>query len=105
MKITIAHEFFHAIQRAYLESDGYNSFFFELSSVWIEDVIFPNVNDYMLFGPAAGDYFDNPEINIDQCNGYGLGLYGHYLNYYFLCYLKNQQKFLTLEKYHLKLNF
>ena len=80
MKISIAHEYFHAIQRAYVPVPGQNSFFYELSSIWIEDLIYPDINDYIFFSQYGDDYFSNPERNMNSYNGYGLGLYGHYLN-------------------------
>ena len=83
MKITVAHEFFHAIQRAYAPFHGYNSFFYELSSVWIEDLIYPDVNDYIEFSQEGDDYFESPYSNMNSYKGYGLGLYGHYINYMF----------------------
>ena len=50
MQVTVAHEFFHAVQRAYVDHppDG-EKFFWEMSSTWIEDIIVPDSNDY-LFG-------------------------------------------------------
>ena len=83
MRISIAHEYFHAIQRAYVPSPGQNSFFYELSSIWIEDIIFPEINDYIFFSQNGDDYFSNPEKNMNEYNGYGLGLYGHYMNFIF----------------------
>ena len=83
MRISIAHEFFHAIQRAYIPSPGSNSFFYELSSMWIEDIIYPDINDYINFSQIGDDYFSNPTNNMNQYNGYGLGLYPHYLNFVF----------------------
>jgi hypothetical protein len=80
MKISVAHEYFHAIQRAYVASPGQNSFFYELSSIWIEDIVFPEINDYIFFSQNGDDYFSNPEKNMNAYNGYGLGLYGHYMN-------------------------
>lgn len=83
MRISVAHEFFHAIQRSYITNPGSISFFFELSSMWIEDLIYPDVNDYINFSQIGDDYFTNPTLYLDQYNGYGLGLYGHYLNNFF----------------------
>ena len=83
MRISIAHEYFHAIQRAYVPSPGQNSFFYELSSIWIEDVIFPEIDDYIFFSQNGDDYFSDPEKNMNAYNGYGLGLYGHYMNFMF----------------------
>jgi len=83
MKISVAHEYFHAIQRAYVPMPGQNSFFYELSSIWIEDIIFPDVDDYIFFSQFGDAYFSNPEKNMNDYNGYGLGLYGHYMNFKF----------------------
>ena len=85
MQVTIAHEFFHAIQRNYATLIlGHDKYFWELSSMWIEDVIYPDVNDYIYWM----DYFlDNPEQDISDYTtndpendaGYSLALFGHYL--------------------------
>lgn len=92
MRITVAHEFFHALQWGYVGTtyQGVDKFFFELSSTWIEDVIYPDINDYHNW---LSPYLDNPEINItcyyNGCgegnsggsdNGYALALFGHYLS-------------------------
>jgi len=81
MKIAVAHEYFHAIQRAYMPQPLSNAFFYELSSIWIEDIIYPDINDYIDFGQNNDDYFNDPDQNINDYNGYGLGLYAHYLNF------------------------
>ena len=83
MRITVAHEFFHATQRAYAPFHGSNSFFYELSSVWIEDLIYPDVNDYIEFSQLGDDYFESPDSNMNSYKGYGLGLYGHYMDFMF----------------------
>ena len=66
MRITVAHEFFHATQRAYAPIPGSNSFFWELSSIWVEDLIYPSINDYIEFSQVGDDYFQDPEKNMDQ---------------------------------------
>tara|TARA_B100001029_G_scaffold76133_1_gene62200 strand:- start:675 stop:2168 length:1494 start_codon:yes stop_codon:yes gene_type:complete len=83
MKISVAHEYFHAIQRSYKPMPGQNSFFYELSSIWIEDIVYPEINDYIFFSQYGDDYFSDPEKNMNEYNGYGLGLYGHYMNFEF----------------------
>ena len=83
MKISVAHEYFHAIQRSYKPIPGQNSFFYELSSIWIEDIVYPEINDYIFFSQYGDDYFLDPEKNMNDYNGYGLGLYGHYMNFEF----------------------
>ena len=58
LKVTAAHEFHHAIQLgAY--GDWRNSavdrpvlFFYEITSTWLEDVVYPDVNDYRYYLPS-----------------------------------------------------
>jgi len=52
MRIAAAHEFFHAIQFGYdctelAGQDSLNSYWFEISSVWMEDIAYDYVNDYL----------------------------------------------------------
>lgn len=55
LRITAAHEFFHAVQvGAYGIWDTREYYFYELSSVWMETVLFPSIEDYLLDVP---DYF------------------------------------------------
>lgn len=77
MKVTIAHELFHAIQRSYQISPALSTLFlYEMSSTWVEDIVYPNINDYIYW---TDNFFDNPEQSIDETNGYSIALYGHYL--------------------------
>ena len=79
MKITVAHEYFHAIQRSYrLEFNTQTLFLYEMSSTWVEDVIYPDIDDYIDDGWLLS-FFDNPEQNITSTDGYSIALYAHYL--------------------------
>ena len=82
MRITVAHEFFHAIQQAYRPQpiSNNNIFIYEMSSMWMEDIIYPDVNDYIDHN-WTDDFFNNPDLNIDTYphKGYCFGLYLHYL--------------------------
>ena len=80
MKLTVAHEYFHAIQRWYKQISGDEGYFFELASTWIEDIIAPEGNDYLYW---VDDLFNYPEKDFDSFTsqtGYSLALYGHYLS-------------------------
>jgi len=45
LKVTAAHEFHHAIQFGYnVRSD--DLFFYEMTSTWMEDLLYPEINDY-----------------------------------------------------------
>ncbi|MEO0219235.1 MAG: MXAN_6640 family putative metalloprotease [candidate division WOR-3 bacterium] len=45
LRVTVAHEFHHAIQFAYTAYDG--SWFYENTSTWMEDMVYPDINDYI----------------------------------------------------------
>ncbi len=47
LKVTVAHEFFHAIQFAY--DAGESAWFTEGTAVWIEDIVYPTINDYLQY--------------------------------------------------------
>ena len=77
MRLTIAHEFFHAIQRSYRTVPNSDTYFWEMSSTWIEDIIVPDGNDYIYW---VDPFFNNPEQNISDTDGYSIALFGHYLS-------------------------
>jgi len=78
MRLTVAHEFFHAIQRAYKETQSMSDqFFYELTSTWIEDIIVPDGDDYLYW---LNDFFNNPQQSWEQTDGYSLALFGHYIS-------------------------
>lgn len=54
LKVTVAHEFNHAIQLGYnfrIEEDLY---FMEMTSTWMEDFMFNDVNDYVFYLDSGG---------------------------------------------------
>ncbi len=48
LRVTTAHEYFHAVQVGYRYRDD-DVFFMEMSSTWMEDFIYDEVNDYTLY--------------------------------------------------------
>ncbi len=48
LRVTVAHEYFHAVQLNIRNING-DSFFFEISSTWFEDVAYDYVNDYIAY--------------------------------------------------------
>ena len=59
LKVTAAHEFFHAVQFQYSYSSA-NVWWMEASSTWMEDEVYPTVNDYLnLLGRKYDDANDN----------------------------------------------
>jgi len=51
LRVTCAHEFNHAIQLGYNFRQG-DTYIFELTATWIEDVLYPEVNDYFQYLPT-----------------------------------------------------
>lgn len=47
LRVTVAHEFFHAIQFAY--DAGETAWFTEGTAVWAEDIVYPTINDYFQY--------------------------------------------------------
>ena len=82
-KVTVAHEFHHAIQMGnfapselsapFRESDR---FFYEITSTAFEEFVFDDVNDYYAYMPS---YFQNPETPMSINDGYNLAIWNIYL--------------------------
>ena len=79
MRITVGHEYFHGIQWGYEENLGSNAYFYEMTSMWFEDVLIPDGNDYL--DGWVDDLLDDPTADFDNTgSGYELALFGHYLS-------------------------
>lgn len=78
LKVTLAHEFFHAIQiGAYIYRDE-DAEFFELASTAMEEFIFDEVNDYLSY---LSDFLEQPELQfLDDYRGYDLAIWNIFLN-------------------------
>jgi hypothetical protein len=67
VQVTFAHEFFHAIQMSYdaTECEYVNQrpkfYWMEMSAVWMEDMVYDNVNDYRGYLPS---FFNHPEWSL-----------------------------------------
>jgi hypothetical protein len=67
MKVTAAHEFFHAVQNAYnVDAD---SWWKEASATWNEDEVFDSVNDYIQY---LSGIFSYPERPLEQSSYSGV---------------------------------
>ncbi len=67
MRVTAAHEFFHAVQYAYnVDSDLWWK---EASATWNEDEIFTGVNDYVRY---VGRYLSSPAKSLDESSYSGV---------------------------------
>ncbi len=63
LKVTAAHEFFHALHYSLdsYETDQGRAWWQEVSAVWMEDKVFDEVNDYLTF---IHYYYDFPYISL-----------------------------------------
>jgi hypothetical protein len=83
LRITIFHEFFHVIQFASYGHASTNTYFQEMSSVWMEMVSSPGVLDWLTPGAlGTGAYFKTLDLSWYQSptGGYGQGIYLKYLD-------------------------
>lgn len=80
LKVTIAHEFFHAIQFMYGRSEPASATVMEMNAVAMERVFFPEVLDYLQYVRAV---FRNPSSypfgTDDSFIGYGHSIFNQYL--------------------------
>jgi hypothetical protein len=67
LQVTVAHEFFHAIQMAYdgaeYEQGGGNikPYWMEMSAVWMEEMVYDEINDYLGYLP---EFFAEPWLSL-----------------------------------------
>lgn len=80
-QVTAAHEYFHAIQfgyRSYLYDN--EPFYYELCSVWMEDVVYDDINDYYQYLPIFFRRTDIPFNMFDNVGHYlGEALWDHFI--------------------------
>jgi hypothetical protein len=91
LKITAAHEFYHAVQVGsygiWTTIPNSDFYFYELSAVWIEDVLFDDVNDYyfdlpnyfLLFRDSQGQSFSFTLFQSAFYAGYERSVWAHFL--------------------------
>jgi hypothetical protein len=71
MKVTMAHEYNHILQFAYdLKVQGW---MFESTATWVEDLVYPDINDYLNYVPG---FANNPQIPLTHNGGGGNKIYG-----------------------------
>ena len=76
LKVTAAHEFHHAIQLGYdVRSEDF--FFYEMTSTWMENKIYPDINDYYQYLPSF--FRDVSNTSFDFYNSTTLFPYGNSL--------------------------
>jgi hypothetical protein len=80
LKVTAAHEFFHAIQFGYYADFG-AAWWQELTATWMEDVVYPEIDDYYAYVPSR---MNDPESSVDYFPAgtaypFGGAIFAHYL--------------------------
>ncbi len=73
MKATVAHEFHHAIQFAYNASGSGRIWFMEITSTWMEDVVFDPVDDNYNYLPV---FFAEPHTPLTNT---GIHMYASFI--------------------------
>ena len=67
LRVTAAHEFFHAVQFAYFADMTSAGWWHEITAVWMEDVAYNDVNDYYQYIPF---FFESPTASLDSDNNF-----------------------------------
>jgi hypothetical protein len=73
VKVTVAHEFFHAIQFGYESNDS--DFLYEATAVWMEEHMFPGLDDNLQYLP---DFFSDPDVSLNWGDADGSAFSGHF---------------------------
>ncbi|MGA9120534.1 MAG: T9SS type A sorting domain-containing protein [Bacteroidota bacterium] len=81
LRVTIAHEFHHAIQMGnygYWSSEVY---FHEITSTWMETMMYPSITDYLNYLRASWGQFKNPSVPFTSNDliMYSRAIWGIYL--------------------------
>jgi hypothetical protein len=64
MRVTVAHELKHAIQRTY--TSWTEGGWVELDATWMEDIVYDGVNDYYNYIFGGGSPFSSPDLPLDD---------------------------------------
>jgi hypothetical protein len=69
LRVTLAHEFHHMVQ---VGRYGYwfdDQWFYELTSTWLEDIVYTGVNDYYNYVKSLTGHFYRPETPLTESSG------------------------------------
>lgn len=75
-RVTVAHEFHHAIQMGNYTFRTSDIFFYELTSTAMEEFVYDTVNDYYAY---MSSYFNNPGLSFSRQTGYNLAIWNIFL--------------------------
>ncbi|MCM2272792.1 MAG: hypothetical protein NDJ18_09605 [candidate division Zixibacteria bacterium] len=89
IRVTTAHEFFHAVQFGIdpFEAEDFDQavqkrYWMEISSVWMEEEVYDNINDYYVYLPY---FFNDPTVSLQRFasgdnHPYASGIFGVFLS-------------------------
>ena len=77
LRVTAAHELYHAVQLRYLDFRDYSTFWFEASASGIEEKVHPDVDDYIYYLQDMSTVVGTPIHKMDA--DYGSGIFLIYL--------------------------
>ena len=82
LKVTAAHEFHHAIQLGSYGVWWDQLYLYEITSTWMEDVVYNEVNDYYQYLFSSYSQFSHPDIRFTKSDGlimYSRAVWGKYV--------------------------
>lgn len=82
LRVTIAHEYHHAVQIGRFGYWTQDVFFYEITSTWLEDVVYTEVNDYYNYLRASWGHFRNPDrpfFSGSDLIMYSRGIWGQFV--------------------------
>lgn len=83
LRVTAAHEFYHAIQFAYYQPKPHEVWWQEASATWMEEVAYPEVDDYLIylcdFLLETTRSLDSGRIGRDN-HIYGASVFPHFID-------------------------
>jgi hypothetical protein len=87
LKVTVAHELFHALQVGNYGIWWDDFYFYELLSTWMEQRVFPSIKDYFQY---LSDYFSQTDTPFWKHDGYDLTPFPIYLTIKYSDHIINQ---------------
>jgi hypothetical protein len=81
LRVTIAHEFHHAIQLGAYGLWQDHIYFYEITATWMEDVVFNEVDDYIQYLFSSQSQFFRPDISFSTSTliMYSRAVWGHFI--------------------------
>jgi hypothetical protein len=82
LRVTLAHELHHALQIGNYGFWTNDVFLYEITSTWMEDVAYTDVNDYYNYLAASWGHFKNPDkpFTSNELIMYSRAIWGHYVS-------------------------